>query len=126
MDNNFHPWRIIPSKYLTYANNEMLCHRNLAFDKTVLNQINGIPVFYVDLLKFWSRPTNSPSEDVNMILSESVWFNRHILIANRSVFNSSFSALGINTVRDLYNANGNIFTFDEMKCRGMPNTLHNL
>ena len=50
----------------------MLCHRNLAFDQTVLNQINGIPVFHVDLLKCWSRLTNSPSEDVNMILSESV------------------------------------------------------
>ena len=78
VDNNFHSWKIIPRKYLTYANNETLCHRNLAFDETVLNQINGIPVFYVDLLKCWSELTNSLSEDVNMILTESVWFNRHI------------------------------------------------
>ena len=34
------------------------------------------------------------------------------------------STLGINTVRDLYNANGNIVTFDEMKHRGMPDALH--
>ena len=59
----------------------------------------------------------SLSEDVNMIVSKPVWFNRHILIANRSVFHSSFSALGINTVCDLYNANGNMVTFDEMKHR---------
>ena len=78
VDNNFHSWKIIPRKYLTYANNETLCHRNLAFDETVLNQINGIPVFYVDLLKCWSELTNSLSEDVNMILTESVWFNRNI------------------------------------------------
>ena len=122
VDNNFHPWKIIPRKYLTYANNEILCHRNLAFDQTVLNQVNGIPVFYVDLLKCLSGLTNSLSKDVNMILTESVWFNRHILIDNRSVFNSSFITLGINTVRDLYNANGNIVTFDEMKRRGMPDT----
>ena len=44
VDNNFRPWKIIPRKYLTYRN-ETLCHRNLAFDQTVLNQINGIPVF---------------------------------------------------------------------------------
>ena len=59
-----------------------------------------------------------------MILTESVWFNRHILIDNRSVFNGSFSTLGINTVRDLCNANGYIVTFDEMKHRCMPNTLY--
>ena len=74
VDNNFHPWKIIPRKYLTYTNNEILCHRNLAFDQTVLNQINGIPVFYVDLLKCWSGHglTNSFSEEVNIILTESV------------------------------------------------------
>ena len=59
-----------------------------------------------------------------MILTESVWFNRHILIDNRSVFNSSFSTLGINAVHDLYNANGYIVTFDEMKQRGMPDTSY--
>ena len=124
VDNNFHRWKIIPRKYLTYANNEIICHRNLPFDQTVLNKINGIPVFYVDLLKRWSGLTNSLSEDVNMILTESVWLNRSILIDNRSVFNSSFSTLSINTVRDLYNANGNIVTFDEMRHRGMPDTLY--
>ena len=124
VDNNFHPWKIIPRKYLTYANNEIICHRNLAFDQTVLNQINGIPVFYVDLLECWSELTNSLPEDVNMILTESVRFNRHILIDNRSVFNSSLSTLGINTVCDLYNADGHITTFDEMKQRGMPDTSY--
>ena len=81
--------------------NEILCHRNLAFDQAVLNQTNGIPVFYVDLLKCWSGLKNSLSENVNMILFESVQFNRHILIDNRSVFNSSISTFGINTVCDL-------------------------
>ena len=47
VDNNFHPWTIIPRKYLTYANNITLCHRNLAVEQTVLNQINGIPQFSV-------------------------------------------------------------------------------
>ena len=28
VDNNPHTWKIIPRKYLTYANNETLCHRN--------------------------------------------------------------------------------------------------
>ena len=123
-DDNFYPWKIVPRKYLTCANNEILCQRNLASDQTILNQINGIFVFYVDLLKCWSGLTNSLSEDVNMILTETVWFNRHILIDNRSVFDSSFSTLGNNTVRDLSNADGNVVTFDEMKHRGKPDTLH--
>ena len=97
----------------------------MTFDQTVLNQINGIPVFYVDLLKCWSGFTNYLSEDVNMTLSESIWFNRHSLVDNRSVFNSSFSTFDINTFSDLYNANGNTVIFDEMKrTRGMPYTLH--
>ena len=57
VDNNFHPWKIIPRKYLTYASNEILCLRKVAFDQTVLNQINGIPVFHVDIVKFWSGLT---------------------------------------------------------------------
>ena len=59
VDNDFHPWKIIPRKYLTYANNGVLFHRNLALDQTVLNQTNGIPVFDVDLFKCWSGLTNS-------------------------------------------------------------------
>ena len=98
VDNDFHAWKIIYRKYLVYANNEILCQGNLAFDQTVLNQINGIPVFYVDLFKCWSGLTNSLSEEVNMILTESVWFNRLILIDNRSVFNSSFSPLFVTSI----------------------------
>ena len=49
-DDSDHPWKIIPTKFLKLPNHNQISHRNFSLDQTSLSKIQGIPVFYVDLL----------------------------------------------------------------------------
>ena len=54
-DDSDHPWKIIPTKFLKLPNHNLISHRNVSLDQTSLSKIQGIPVFYVDLLRYWSE-----------------------------------------------------------------------
>ena len=93
-DDSRHPWKIIPLAYLKLLNNEAICHRNLCIDQKLLNKINGIPKFYVDLLTHWADFAKVDSSHLNpyVYLDESLWFNFFIQLSNQSVFLMKFLA----------------------------------
>ena len=83
-----HPWKIIPLAYLKLLNNEAICHRNLCMDQKLLNKVNGIPNFYVELLTHQAdfAKVDSSHHNPYAYSGESLWFNSFIQIGNQSGF----------------------------------------
>ena len=63
-DDSDHPWKIIPINFLKLPNHNLISQKNFSPDQTSLSKIQGIPVFYVDLLRYWSE-----SDDYQILLS---------------------------------------------------------
>ena len=119
-----HPWKIIPTKFLKLPNHNLIFHRNFSFDQTSLSKLQGIPVFYVDLLRYWSEFSKFESDCYQILLSESLWFNHVIKIGERSIFLKNFSEIGINTVGDVFNMDGSIRDFEELVQKGIQSSKY--
>ena len=125
-DDSGHPWKIIPLAYLKLQNNEAIWHRNLCIDQKLLNKINGIPKFYVKLLTHWADFAKVDSSHLNpyVYLGESLWFNSFIQISNQSAFYEIFSMRGINILKDLYNNDGKLLSFNELTEKGILRNMY--
>ena len=86
-------------------------------DQKLLNKINGIPKFYVDLLTHWADFAKVDSSHV--YLGESLWFNSFIQTSNQSVFFYEICSIrGINILKDLND--GKLLSFNELTEKGIP------
>ena len=74
-----------------------------------------IPVFYKDLLLDMQTYTYRPMEKKRDIQRESLWYNRSIRSAGKTLFNSRLYRAGIQLVNDLTNENGRILSLGELK-----------
>ena len=59
-------------------NGDSVFHRNFRLNQSLLTTISLLPVFYRELLEFWAEFSYSETENANIILSESLWYNAHI------------------------------------------------
>ena len=89
-DDNFHPWKLIPSNFLKLTNSETLAHRNFCFDSSVIRDMKGVRIFYMELLKHWSNFSEYKRDSCDIILCESLWHNNFIWISEKSVLFSDF------------------------------------
>ena len=78
-------------------------HPNLNFKKDFLKQF---PSFYRSVFNNWKTYFFNSPEIPSCILSEFLWFNRHIKIDNESVFFKHFSEHDINFIYQLFDNNG--------------------
>ena len=98
-DNNFHIWKIIPKYLISKTFGSMFkFHPNLNFKKDLLKQF---PDFYRRIFNNWKTSFYNSPEIPSCILSELLWFNRHIKIDNEpfvffNIFQSMVLTLFIN------------------------------
>ena len=76
-------------------------HRNFRLSLSLLPKILLLPAFYKKLLEFWAEISYSVTENTNIILSESLWYNACIQINNDAVFFNEFASICINKVNNL-------------------------
>ena len=63
----------------------------------------------------WSSSFLAYSERPSCILSNFLWFNKHILIEKKSIFFRDFSDKGLNFVYQLFDNNGNVKSWSSIK-----------
>ena len=101
-DDHHHPWKIIPTNYLTLPNGCSLFHRNFKSNHSQLLILKQLPLFYHDLIKYWQDISYFDSHSIDVILSESLWYDRFMSIDGSTIFLKDFSTIAINKVGDLY------------------------
>ena len=95
-DENFHEWKIIPSHLINeYFGKSFKFHSCLSFNWKLLTKF---PNFYKNILFQWSSYFFSSSELPSCTLSNFLWFNKHFLIEQKSIFFPDFSDKGPNFV----------------------------
>ena len=86
---NKHPWtKILKSILIKYFTLDSIFFPNLDVDEHKLVQI---PSFYRNIIKSWINISKHTPKTVSLILSESLWFNSHIKIENKSLAPSFLS-----------------------------------
>ena len=99
---------------------------NLCIGQKLLNKIDGIPKFYVELLTHLADFAKVDSSHLNpyVYLGDSFWLNSFIQISNQSVFYEIFITRGINILKDLYNNDGKLLSFNELTGKGIPRNMY--
>ena len=117
-DDNRHPWKVTPSNILTLPNGDSVFHRNFRSSQSLLTTISLLPAFYKELLEFWAEISYSETENANIILSDTLWYNARIQIKTDAVFFNEFSSYCINKVSDLFDENSQLIMFQNLTNSG--------
>ena len=117
-DDSRHPWKVIPSNISTLPNGDSVFHRNFRLSQSLLTTISLLPAFYKELLEFWAEISYSETENANIILSESLWYNAHIQINDDAVFFTEFASICIDKLSDLFDENGQLIMFQNLTNSG--------
>ena len=105
-DENTHEWKIIPSHLIKkYFGKSFKFHSCLSFDRKLLIKF---PKFHKNILFHWISSLSAFSELPSCIMSNFLWFNKHILIEKKSIFLRYFSGKGLNFVYQLFDNNGSV------------------
>ena len=112
-DDSFHEWKIIPLRLIKNVFGEhFVLHSNLSFKASA---VNLFPTYYREIFNNWKNflPLNPvlPSS----ILSQPLWYNKFILIANEPIFWKTFSICGVNFVDDLFSETGKFKTWENLQ-----------
>ena len=93
-------WMAIPSFYLENVRGTFIFECNYDVD---LLDLNGLPEFYVDTLKGWSKIKGECIRENHLqIRDEILWNNKNITIAGKSIYYKDWH-VGIEEIKDLLN-----------------------
>ena len=95
-DSNSHNWKVIPLHMITQKlGKKFLFNSNLV---TNPKQINRFPQHYQEIFRKWSSNQSVSPNIPSTIISQDIWFNKHIKNDNKSLCNRSLTNEGINHV----------------------------
>ena len=87
---------IIPQKLIKKSfGGELKFHSKLSFNSSY---VKHFPCFYKNILLNWKKYLSTDPETISGILSQNLWFNKHIIIHNSTVNFTKFSQKNINFV----------------------------
>ena len=86
-EDTFHEWKLIPLHLINITITPAFTfHLSLAFSF----QLHQFPKFHQNIFQFWSTCFHAAYIFLFIILSEFLWFNRNIKLANGPRFSSAF------------------------------------
>ena len=72
MDDNFHSWKIIPSKiFSVFGGTNIIFHTNTLLSLRCRKNVDKIPSFYRDLVYLWQNVISLKSSETTEICDES-------------------------------------------------------
>ena len=81
---------------------KFLFHSNLDVNPKQIN----FPQYYHEIFRKWSSNLSVSSNIPSAIISQVIWFNKHVKIDNKSLCNNSLANHGINHVGQLFKESG--------------------
>ena len=91
---------------------DLKLHNDIDISNDILSKF---PSFYQDIFIKWINNFTSKSTIPSMVLPEVIWFNSNIKVDSKSVHFSFFSEKKKNFIGQLFNDNGNIKPWKDLK-----------
>ena len=118
LDDNFHPWKIIPNLVLLPpALEKNIFHFNLQLSEACLAKMKKFPLFYQQLVQIWvkvsKRDPIETSEPAYEICKEVLWNNSCITICGKCLHNQYFVTKGIICNIDIMDENANLLKWEK-------------
>ena len=113
-DDNHHPWKIIPCRHLSLPNGESIFVRNFKCNSDLIKKLDSLPSFYKELASYWSEASYSAMNHVEILLTESLWYNTNVKINNSTVLYKEFALAGVNQVCHLFDKFGKLIKFNDL------------
>ena len=90
-DDNHHLWKITPSRHLSLPNGESIFVKNFKCNSYLIKKLDSLPSFYKALASYWSEASYSAMNHVEILLTESLWYNTNVKINNSTVLYKEFA-----------------------------------
>ena len=110
-DTNFHPWKHIPNFLFGKISK---CSSNIFYPNFNINihELCNLPLFYKNLVLYWTHFSTSEPKTTSSVLSESIWNNSYIKIELQSLQPSFLGLTQHIFVRNLLDQNSNFLSWD--------------
>ena len=109
--------------FQSLPNGDLIFHRNFTSNQSLTLKVKQLPVFCEELVKCWEGISFQPNSP-DLILSESIWFNRFVSVEKKAIIFKDFFMIGINKIGDLYENDGKLIHFDKLSQLGLLSELY--
>ena len=89
-DDNFNPWKILPTQLLAHLGGSSIFHYNLQSGDRCSTIVKTFPTFYQELIELWFKISHKELSDITQIYNQSLWNNSFIVTQGKPIFNLSF------------------------------------
>ena len=115
LDDNFHPWKIIPNKLFSFTGTSSVFCQNFKQSRYCAEQFSSFPKFYQELILFWENVCTEQPKDFQDIINQFIWNNKFILRDGDSIFYPSLHWKGLLYIRDLLDETGSFLNWSIVK-----------
>ena len=110
-DNNDHAWKLIPN----YLIKKHFGNKEFFFPNCDVKIPDELPLFYRNMILLWCKVSYCKPVTATCVYTQRVWHNIFIQINNTSIFYKQFAHKGVFFVKDFYNGNGELQTWEEFR-----------
>ena len=79
LDDNFHPWKILPTWLLACLGGSSVVHYNLQLGDRCSTIVKRFPAFYQELIELWCKISSREPFGITQIYNQSLWSNSFIV-----------------------------------------------
>ena len=125
LDDNFHPWKIIPAILFTnFGGINNVFRHNFRASKQCRSKVSRLPKFYQELIQLWSEVGERKCSNASEICGEVLWNNAWIVSNGETLYNKHFVDKGTLTVRNIIDEFGRPLCWAEAKQKYDSNNSH--
>ena len=111
LDDNFHPWKVLPTRLFAHLGGSSTFHYNLKLGDKCSTIVKTFPTFYQELIELWCKISYQEPSDFTQIYNQILWNNSFIVTQGKPILNLFFINKGISTVIDILNDTDNFLSW---------------
>ena len=86
LDNNYHPWKLIPTKFFSPLGGVTFFHSNLKLADSSLRVVKNLSPFYQEPVSLWAKISQQSPTTFSEICNQTLWNNSFITTLGKPIF----------------------------------------
>ena len=111
LDNNYHPWKLMPRKLFSPLGGVTFLHSNLELAGSSLRIVKNLSPFYQELVNLWANISQQNPTTFSELCNQTLWNNSFITTLGKSIFYKDFIDKNMSRTADLLTDSGNFLSW---------------
>ena len=118
LDNNYHPWKLIPTKLFSPLGGVTFFNSNLKLADSSLRIVKNLSPFYQELVNLWANISHQNPTIFSEICNQTLWNISFITTLGKPIFYKDFIDKNMLRTADLLTDSGNLLSWQmaRQKC----------